>query len=499
MVWDNPVFFDPFGLLSGTANRLVVDAWTTAMIAVWNAGLWVLKIILQLQNYFLTPDIAADGPAKEIYQLTAWIAVCLVVIMLMVQLGTAAIRRDGKSVGRVLLGVGQFIIVWVAWIAYGVAVIAACAALNSAFLKSLFGVETLAAWDPWETFTGQDITDGVVATVLGMLGGLLWLAGIAYLLVILTRAGALIVLAVTTPICAAGLVSEAGRSWFWKSFRWFHAAAFAPVVMTLMMGLGIQTASGAALGLSDSAQSSIASALPAVGMILMSAVSPLALFKLLAFMDPGTSSGAAVRAGMSAIGGVGGLMQGGSGTASQADSNGRSSGEQQAEAANSSRMLNSASTAVASAGGAVGAVVGTAVKVFGAVGGAAASIGTDVTNQMGVGHNTYQPDWITGGQQGAARSGSDASDAAGDPRGGSGPQQDLHQADPETPDSAACDPQSPGSGSMPNVGSPGTPPPTPSPAPPAPSAGPAAGSAGGGSSAAAGGSSSQAAAAAVVV
>ena len=64
----------------------------------------------------------------------------------------------------------------------------------------------------------------------------------------LTRAGALIVLAATTPIAAAGLVSDVGRSWFWKSLRWFHAAAFTPVLMVLVLGVGIQMTSGVVTG-----------------------------------------------------------------------------------------------------------------------------------------------------------------------------------------------------------------------------------------------------------
>ena len=315
-----PEPFDPFGVLSGTADQVITDGWTRIMLSLWNSGVWLLKLVLQIENYFLTPDISGDGPAKPVYQATMWLGLSLMVIMLMVQLGTAAVRRDGKSIGRVLVGAAQFVIVWVISIAYGTAVIVACAGLNTAFLQAMFGVGDLGEWDPWAPFTGQDITNAVIATVLGLLGMLVWLAGIAHLLVMLTRAGALIVLAVTTPISAAGLVSEVGRGWFWKSLRWFHAAAFAPVLMTLMMGMGIRLASGAAAGLADSTQAAIATALPAVVMILTSTVSPIALFKLLAFTDPGTSSGAAVRAGMSAIGGLGGLLQGrgdpGSATAS---------------------------------------------------------------------------------------------------------------------------------------------------------------------------------------
>jgi type IV secretion system protein TrbL len=79
-------------------------------------------------------------------------------------------------------------------------------------------------------------------------------------------------------------------------------------------------------------------------LILIGCFAPLALFKLLAFVDPGTSSGAAMRAGMAAQGGLQGLLRrrhaggGGRRAASSTDSNGRSSGESTGEDATSARF-----------------------------------------------------------------------------------------------------------------------------------------------------------------
>ena len=39
--------------------------------------------------------------------------------------------------------------------------------LGKAFLLTIFRVDNLAAWDPWAPFTGQDLTDAVIATVMG--------------------------------------------------------------------------------------------------------------------------------------------------------------------------------------------------------------------------------------------------------------------------------------------------------------------------------------------
>ena len=150
-----------------------------------------------------------------------------------------------------MLGLGQFLVVWGGWVGFGVAVVYACGGLTRALMRSLLNVTSWSSWQPWAPFSVDDITDGTVATVLGLMGLLLWLAAIGHLLVMITRSAALIVLAATTPVAAAGLVSDAGRTWFWKSLRWFLAAAFTPVLMVLMLGIGVQITTGVANGLAE--------------------------------------------------------------------------------------------------------------------------------------------------------------------------------------------------------------------------------------------------------
>ena len=156
----------------------------------------------------------------------------------LLQLGVAAARRDGRSLARVGVGFAQFAVVWGGWLAYLLALVAACGGLTRALMQSLLDVSSWSAWQPWAEIAVQDVADATVATVLGLLGLVLWLAALGHLLVLLTRAGALVVLAATTPIAAAGLLSEAGKDWFWKSLRWTHAAALSPVLMVLVLGVG---------------------------------------------------------------------------------------------------------------------------------------------------------------------------------------------------------------------------------------------------------------------
>jgi len=381
---------NPFSILAEGASKIVADGWTGIMLTFWSAGLSVLKYALTFMDAFLTPDLSTDGPGAQVYRVTFWGAGVLVLIMGLIQLGVAAFRRDGQSLARVLIGVAQFAVVWSAWITYGIAVVAASGALTRALMQTLLNVDAWSAWQPMDSFDiSKDGMDAVVATVLGMLGLFLWIAAIGHFVVMLARAAALLILVAVTPIAAAGLVSDAGRSWFWKSLRWFHAAALTPVLMVLMIGMGVQLTSGVALGKADGAQAALGTALPGTMLILVSVVAPVALFRLLAFVDPGTSSGAAMRQGLNASDGFQGLLSGSSGsdagsTASTSDDSGRSAGEGQSESATTGRFA----TALGKFGGAFGAGVGALTKA----GSTAASAGTDVLNQAAVGDSSYFPD-----------------------------------------------------------------------------------------------------------
>lgn len=395
---------NPFDVMGSVAAKIVVDGWTAGMLAIWNGGLWVLRLVLGWVDSLLSPDLSEQGPAAELYRVTFWLAGVVLLVLTIVQIGIAAGRRDGKSLARVLIGVGQFAIVWGGWIAYTVAVTAACSGLTRALMGSLMNVTSWGAWQPWTPIDAKDITDAAIATVLGMMGVLVWVAAIAHVIVMLARAAALMVIVATTPIAAAGLANDTTRAWFWKAFRWFHAAAFTPVVVVLVTAIGMKFAEGVANGQSSGPLQAIATAVPAIVLICIAAFSPLALFKLLAFVDPGTASGAAMRAGMTAVGGLQGLLRGnpaaGETAASQADESGRSAGEADTEGATSARIASAAGSAAAFLGP-VGALSASGIGLMAKVGTAGAAVGADVTNQAGIGHNSYYPDYSGSGGDGA--------------------------------------------------------------------------------------------------
>lgn len=427
-------FWDPFGGLAGAAGNLISQTWISLMLVIWSAGLWLLRVVLNVMDAFLTPDISETGPGAAVYRVTFWIGGTLMLILALVQLGVAALRRDGRPLAKLLIGTAQFAVVWAGLLAYAAAVLVAAAGLTTAFMESLLNVTS---WNEAQLFTPfevKDVTNGVLATVLGFMGLLLVIAAIGHFLVMLVRAAAIMILIATAPISAAGLVGDIGQSWFWKTMRWFHAAAFTPPLVVLVMGIGVQLTTGVAIGASG-LEGSIGTALPGVLLICVSVVSPVALFKLLAFVDPGTATGAALRSTLAASGGVQGFLQGagrggGSSAASASTAEGRSAGEASAEDAQATRASNALSAGVGRLGP-VGQALGAGIGAMTSLGQAAVGLGADLTNQTGVGHPAYYPDFTAGGR------GNNASPTG--PGGGSGSTSSSGSS-PDQPDAPGAPP-----------------------------------------------------------
>jgi hypothetical protein len=226
----------------------------------------------------------------------------------------------------------------------------------------------------------------VAATVLGITGLLVVLpAALGYVFIQLARCAALMILTTTSAISAAGLTSSIGRSWFWKSCRWFISASLISPLAALVLGIGVKISQQVVGGSGDKNAAAVGMALVSSMLVLIGAVCPLVVFRLLAFVDPGTSSGAAVRSSFAASGGVTSLIGGRPGGAAAGSSagttqvaGGRSMGESDADSATQGRFaasMNSLGGALTSAGNTLASGVG-----------GASTIGADVLGAAGVGH-----------------------------------------------------------------------------------------------------------------
>lgn len=417
---------NPIDDIGGAIEDGLADMWTSAMLSIWSAGLWAMKSVMQLLDRFLTPDVRDPG-LTHLYSVTLGLSVLIALIVAFGQIALAVIRRDGASLGTLAVGVVQYGAVVAGWVTICAGVIFASAGLTSGLLDTLLeiddfgGYETAAGWP-------ERIGGTIGATVLGFCSlFLLFPACFGYVLIMLVREAALIIIVATMPIAAAGALGETTKAWLWKSVRWFVACALIAPCLALVLGIGVQITRAAfpdgavddpspevILGVTSgdtnwselieaygSAQESqVGMAVVGCVVLVLACFCPMVLFRLLAFVDPGTSSGAAFRASLSANGGVGGLLSGrrgagqGSSAAMQSSNDGRSAGEEGADAQTANRWQGAAAGSGSAGGfgsllGAGGRAVAATSRGIGRVATVGAASFVDVTGQGGIGDGGY--------------------------------------------------------------------------------------------------------------
>ena len=412
---------NPLKYLGDVIVGSVTDAWTTSMLALWQAGLWMTTWVFGFVGALSTPDVSATGPLRSILATTLWISATFAFILMCVQLIVALVRRDGQNLGRVVLGVLQYGFVWVCFLGCVTVMIAAAAGLEKGILQATLGVDVLSAYDLTSDWVREGV-DSAAATVLGITSLLMLIPAAFFgLLIGLVRAAALIVLVAVTPIAAAGLLAESTKPIFWKALRWFIAGVLIAPTTALVLGLSVQVSKGVVQGKGDSTAAAIGTSVVGAVMVVVAVVCPLALFRLLAWVDPGTPSGAALRQSWSDAGGLAGLTGGrsqrgggaaGNGSARQVGNDGRSAGEATAESATGSRLAAAMS------------MVGPGIQVATSAALRAGDLAADILGGAGVGSPGYSMTpaderAMRAGRTGAAW-GSDGYEADGPTRPGPG-------------------------------------------------------------------------------
>ena len=189
-------------------------------------------------------------------------------------------------------------------------------------------------------------------------------AAIGFLLESVFRLVVFLVLVGSAPIAAAGLLADATAGSFWRMVRWAVAGAVMKPALALVLVLGVNALS---------TPTGLAGLLAGVGLLLVALLAPFTIYRLLAFVDPGTNAGAATRSWLAHTrsGGSGGTGGGGG-------SGGGAVGGNAAEAAHASRF-DGAARSSAGSGAASGAGSGGAPAAAGAgAGGVIAGVGAAV-------------------------------------------------------------------------------------------------------------------------
>jgi type IV secretion system protein TrbL len=395
---------NPFHWVGDKVEEGLAGAFTSMMMALWSAGLWLIDMVFGFIDRFTTPDVADPGLGR-LYGITLWLSFLIALVIGFGQVGLAAIRRDGRSLGSLAMGIVQYGAVVSGWVAVCAGLIVGCAGLTRGLLHELLNIDGFAGYSASAGMTNQ-VSGTVQAAVLGVCSLFLLIpAAFGYLLIMLVREAALLILTATMPIAAAGALGDGTKAWMWKSIRWFTAACLTAPLLALVVGLGVQISraafpdepaqhsllDGGLTQMIEDSKANVGMAVVGCVIFFVACFCPMVLFRMLAFVDPGTASGASFRTNLAANGGVSGLVSGrraedaGSGAATQVTADGRAASETGADAETANRFQSRAVRVF----GAAGKAVGGAMNAVGTVASTGAAMSVDVMGQSGVGHQGY--------------------------------------------------------------------------------------------------------------
>ncbi|MGD9991330.1 hypothetical protein [Pseudonocardia sp.] len=266
------------------------------MKALWTAALYLLRTALDLVDGALAAD-AASSPLAALGGTLMWVA-CLVALGLFCwQLGVTVLRGGVGfwriATGPLAFGVACALSVGVVTVALGGA-----DGLTRLLLQEGAGVTgfrgLLDSGPLGQVLTetpdlGSDVDATARSVVLGIVSAFAIVpAAIGFLLQAVFRQVVVLVLVATLPLTAAGLMTRSTTAWLWRALRWTAAAVLLKPALALVLVAGTAML-GEPVGLGG--------LLAAAGVLLVALLCPFGVFRLLAFVEPGTASGVVLRAG----------------------------------------------------------------------------------------------------------------------------------------------------------------------------------------------------------
>ncbi|MBN9739462.1 MULTISPECIES: type IV secretion system protein [unclassified Pseudonocardia] len=311
-------------LVGDFAGSIAESAFSSAMQAVWDSAIWLLKggfeiadTVSRVEPGTITgndddnpdpiplpdgtfPPVPPDGAETAVdlgslWSTMIWLAALIALGLFFYQLASVALR-GGRGMFRAVTGPVQFGIALAVTTGAVAALLTGADGLTTMFLSNLGEQGSFTAVLDNQTVAdrfgenpnlGADVEDGVRSMILGIaaLFGVIP-AALGFALAMIFRAAAIMVLIATIPIASACLISDSTASMFWRAVRWILAAILMKPALALVVVIGVNIMSRT---------QGVAGLLAGTAVLLISLFCPMVLYRLLAFVDPGTGAGMAVR------------------------------------------------------------------------------------------------------------------------------------------------------------------------------------------------------------
>lgn len=408
-------------LFGDAVNSFFASAIDQIMTFIWAAAVNLLRGSFELVDGLLgfgdgsdlvdgSGGLGSAAPFAEIWPVLRWIGLSVALGLFFWQL-TTTVLRGGAGFWRAATGPVAYGVAAAMTLGVVAALLGAAEGLTTVLLQRGLDADNFRTIldNPDLAFTDNPEVDSQLdSSVRAVLLGLVGLFGVipaalGFALQMIFRQAAILVLVATVPITAAGLMTNTTASWFWRSLRWMMAAILMKPALALVLVIGVNVLS---------APTGIGGLLAGTGVLLISLFCPLVLFRLLAFVEPGTNAGATMRSALSSSGGGGGQPSASSSPeetnsarfdSAQAGGGGGFSGPGPAGAGAGAGGGGAASGAggAAAGGGSAGAAGGGAGGgALGAVGAVNAAVGAAASFATGYASTTMDATGIGAGQGG---------------------------------------------------------------------------------------------------
>lgn len=235
---------DPIGcginLLGSGASDIANDAWNSICQSFADAA---TKLLTGFANTFVNiPDLdVGSAGVKSVYAISLGIAAAVAALLLIGQVIRTALTHDGSPVAQGISGVGKAALAFLLTLTIAGTSLEAADEISKFIITQSFGsvnefstkVAKLVAWDPGTT--GSLLL--IFALIAAALVVVLWFE-------MLLRNAALGVLIATSPIAAAGQVSETTKAWWNKLVGSCIQLVILKPVIALVFAVGFGMAGG---------------------------------------------------------------------------------------------------------------------------------------------------------------------------------------------------------------------------------------------------------------
>lgn len=353
---------DPIGcginLLGSGASDIVSSAWDSICQSFANAA---TSLLTGFANAFVNiPDVDVASPGiKSVYSISLGIAVFVSALLLFYQVIRTAVTRDGAPLAHGLVGVGKSALASAVTLTVAGTALVASDGIARYIVDHSFGstaafskkISTLVSWNP--SLSGSLLL--IFAIIAILLIAVLWIE-------MLFRNAAVAILVATSPIGAAGMISEATQSW-WTRFATstLQLIILKPIV-ALVFALGFSMA-----GNSQDIETTLSGML----VLLLAAIAWPAVARFFSFASVQAGGGMGLGAALGFAGGRLSAASGGSPSGTSPDQFGQEAAGR--TMANFASRSGAGQGAGASVGGAAAGGSGSASSAGAAVGGAAAA------------------------------------------------------------------------------------------------------------------------------